>query len=91
MKTKKSIKSIKAIFFSVGIGLAAGDERAQFILKSENVQFRYIEDKSMTPSTHMLGIEDKVKGVLTFNQIFYNQIYSGMTKLSRLAFRKKNC
>ena len=59
MKTKKSIKSIKAIFFSVGIGLAAGDERAQFILKSENVEFRYIEDKSVNPSLHMRALKTR--------------------------------
>ena len=47
----------------MAIGLAEGDKRAQFILKSENVEFRYIEDKSVTPSPHMLGIEDKVKAV----------------------------
>ena len=47
----------------MAIGLAEGDKRAQFILKSENVEFRYIEDKSVTPSPHMLDIQDKVNAV----------------------------
>ena len=50
-------------FFSVVIGLNDRDARAQFILKSQNVEFRYIENESVTPSQNMLDNQDKVIAV----------------------------
>ena len=50
-------------FFSVVIGLNDRDARAQFILKSQNVEFRYVENESVTPSQNMLDNQDKVIAV----------------------------
>ena len=63
-QTEQQAKTISGcckirIYFSVSIAMSEQDRTVQFILKSENVEFKYLQDKAVTPPPR-IDFQDKV-------------------------------